>query len=178
MDKEDVVHIYTMEYYSAIKKNKIGSFVDGSRVCHTKNIRKRKKKLYIKAYMWKREKWHRWTYFQGRSRDTDVENGHVDTAGRECGMNWDSRIDWYTSPLIASENLLYSHRAQLSDDEWLRSGTWGREGRPRGRGYPNVYRWFTSTYSRDEHNIVNQLHSNKNLFKQINFRKSSYCTEA
>ena len=23
MDKEDVVHIYTMEYYSAIKKNKI-----------------------------------------------------------------------------------------------------------------------------------------------------------
>ena len=26
MDKEDVVHIYTMEYYSAIKRNKIGSF--------------------------------------------------------------------------------------------------------------------------------------------------------
>ena len=26
MDKEDVVHIYTIEYYSAIKKNKIMSF--------------------------------------------------------------------------------------------------------------------------------------------------------
>ena len=26
MDKEDVVHIYTMEYYSAIKKNKIMPF--------------------------------------------------------------------------------------------------------------------------------------------------------
>ena len=47
MDKEDVVHIYTMEYYSAIKKNKIGSFVDGSRVCHTKNIRKRKKNCIL-----------------------------------------------------------------------------------------------------------------------------------
>ena len=28
MDKEDVVHIYTMEYYSAIKRNRIGSFVE------------------------------------------------------------------------------------------------------------------------------------------------------
>ena len=30
MDKEDVVYIYiyTMEYYSVIKRNKIGSFVD------------------------------------------------------------------------------------------------------------------------------------------------------
>ena len=26
MDKEDVVHIYIMEYYSAIKKNEIMSF--------------------------------------------------------------------------------------------------------------------------------------------------------
>ena len=26
MDKEDVVHIYTMEYYSAIKRNKIELF--------------------------------------------------------------------------------------------------------------------------------------------------------
>ena len=28
MDKENVVYIYTMEYYSAIKRNKIGSFVE------------------------------------------------------------------------------------------------------------------------------------------------------
>ena len=28
MDKEDVVYIYRMEYYSAIKRNEIGSFVD------------------------------------------------------------------------------------------------------------------------------------------------------
>ena len=27
MDKEDVVYIYIMEYYSAIKRNEIGSFV-------------------------------------------------------------------------------------------------------------------------------------------------------
>ena len=28
MDKEDVVHIYSMEYYSAIKRNESGSFVE------------------------------------------------------------------------------------------------------------------------------------------------------
>ena len=28
MAKEEVVHIYTMEYYSAIKRNEIGSFVE------------------------------------------------------------------------------------------------------------------------------------------------------
>ena len=28
MGKEDVVHIYMMEYYSAIKRNEIGSFVE------------------------------------------------------------------------------------------------------------------------------------------------------
>ena len=28
MDKEVMVHIYTMEYYSAIKRNQIGSFVE------------------------------------------------------------------------------------------------------------------------------------------------------
>ena len=28
MDKEDVVHIYAVEYYSAIKRSEIGSFVE------------------------------------------------------------------------------------------------------------------------------------------------------
>ena len=31
------------------------------------------------------EKWYRCTYFQGRDRDTDVENKHVDTERKEKG---------------------------------------------------------------------------------------------
>ena len=38
MHKEDVVHIYTMAYYTAIKKNEINAIcsnMDGPRDCHT-----------------------------------------------------------------------------------------------------------------------------------------------
>ena len=41
--------------------------------------------------MWPLEKWYRWTCLQGRNRDTDVGNGHVDTGvGR---MNWEVGTD-------------------------------------------------------------------------------------
>ena len=30
---------------------------------------------------------------QGRNRDADVENGHVDTEGRVSGTNWEIRTD-------------------------------------------------------------------------------------
>ena len=47
---------------------------------------------------------------QGRNRDIDVENGHVDAGVEgEDGMNWEIRIDIYTLPcvnLIASGNML------------------------------------------------------------------------
>ena len=56
-------YIYTMEYYSAIKRNKIGSFVemwmDLESVIQTEVSQKEKKKSYINAYMWNLEKWNR-----------------------------------------------------------------------------------------------------------------------
>ena len=53
--------------------------------------------------MWNLETWYRLTYLQGRNRDTDVENGHVD-------MNWELGIDMCALPCvkqIAIRNLLY-----------------------------------------------------------------------
>ena len=56
--------------------------------------------------MWNLDKWYRWTSLQGRNRDTDVENKHMDTkegkwrgggVGRgDGGMNWEIGIDIYT----------------------------------------------------------------------------------
>ena len=56
MDKEEVVYIYTVEYYSAIKRRKIGLFfrdMDGPRDCHRVTLVRKRKILYINKYIWK-----------------------------------------------------------------------------------------------------------------------------
>ena len=54
-------YIYTMEYYSAIKRNEIGSFVemwmDLESVIQSEVSQKQI--LYVNAYMWNLEKWYR-----------------------------------------------------------------------------------------------------------------------
>ena len=62
MEKDDVTHIYhTVECYSAIKKNRIESFVemwmDLETVIQSEVSQKEKNILYINAYMWILEKW-------------------------------------------------------------------------------------------------------------------------
>ena len=87
MDKE-MWYIYTMEYYTDIKRNKSGSFVEmwnGPRVGHTEWSKSEREKqiLYINAYIWNLEGWYWWTYLQGSSGDTDTENRFTDTVGKE-----------------------------------------------------------------------------------------------
>ena len=56
-------HIYTMEYYSAIKRNKIELFavrwMDLESVIQSEVSQKEKKISYINTYMWILEKWYR-----------------------------------------------------------------------------------------------------------------------
>ena len=56
-------YIYTMEYYSAVKRNEIGSFVemwmDLESVIQSEVSQKEKTNTYINAYMWNLEKWYR-----------------------------------------------------------------------------------------------------------------------
>ena len=40
---------------------------------------------YINTYMWNLEKWHRLSYLQSRSRDTDIKNKYMDTEGGKGG---------------------------------------------------------------------------------------------
>ena len=58
MDKEDVVYIYTMEYYSAIKKNEIMPFaaawMDLEIIVLSKSDRERQ--IYDITYMWNLKK--------------------------------------------------------------------------------------------------------------------------
>ena len=54
-------YIYTMEYYSAIKRNEIGSLVetwiDLLECVIQSEVRKEKQILYINALIWNLEKW-------------------------------------------------------------------------------------------------------------------------
>ena len=51
---EDVIHVYTMEYHSVIKRNKIGSFaetwVDLEHVIYSE-VSHKEKNMYINVYM-------------------------------------------------------------------------------------------------------------------------------
>ena len=88
-----------MEYYSAIKRNEIGSFVemwmDLETVIQSEVSQKEKNKYHILTHIWNlKENWYRRSYLQSRNRDTDVENKRMDTKGeREGGMNWEIGID-------------------------------------------------------------------------------------
>ena len=52
---------------------------------------------HINAYIWNPDKQYWWTYLQGRNRDTDAENGHVDPM-REGGMKGERNTDICTLP--------------------------------------------------------------------------------
>ena len=56
-------YIYLMEYYSAIKRNEIGSFVemwmDLGSVIQNEMSESENQISYINAYMWNLEKWYR-----------------------------------------------------------------------------------------------------------------------
>ena len=55
-------YIYTMECYSAITRNEIGSFVEMSMDLENviqSEVSQKEKNKYINAYMWNLEKWYR-----------------------------------------------------------------------------------------------------------------------
>ena len=68
-------YIYTMEYYSVIKKeqnNVICSKMDVRGDCHTEWSKSEKEKyhFYVESFL---KKLYKWTYLQNRNRVTDVE---------------------------------------------------------------------------------------------------------
>jgi len=99
-----------MKYYSAIKRNKIGSFVetwmDLESVIQNEISQKEINKYHILTHICgistngiNSVQSLRWTYFQGSN--IDAENKHLDTRGAgESGTNWKTGIDIYTLPCV------------------------------------------------------------------------------
>ena len=75
-------HIYAMEYYSAIKKNKIMPFAATWMDIEIIILNKLEKdKYHMISLMWNLKIWYKWTYLQNRNRVTDVENKLTVTRG-------------------------------------------------------------------------------------------------
>ena len=146
----------------ATKRNKTGSFVvtsmDLESVIQTEE-RRRKTNVHINTCRWNLEKWHRWTYLQGRYRDIDIKNGRQtqkgdgeDRTGREV------RTDIHTLPLWSRQRDGACYTAQRGQLGTL----WGREERD-GGGAPSrggdvyMYSWFTLLNSRHSHNMVKSI---------------------
>ena len=80
-------YIYTMEYYSAIKKewnNAIYSNIDGPRDYHIKWSKPKTNIIWYHLYL-ESTIWHKWTYLQNRKRLTDMENKLTVTKGESGG---------------------------------------------------------------------------------------------
>ena len=71
-----------MEYYSAIKRNKFGSFVEMWMVLETviqsEINQKEKNKYCVLMHMWNLGKWQLNLYLQGRNRYANTENRFID----------------------------------------------------------------------------------------------------
>ena len=81
-------YIYTMEYYSAIRKNEIMTFAatwtDLGIIILSKSDRERQISYDI-IYMQNLKKWYKLTYLQNRNRLTDLENKLMVTGGKGGG---------------------------------------------------------------------------------------------
>ena len=98
MDKKDVVHIYNRILLSHRKEQNwvIHRDLGWPRVYRTKWNKSEIERqiLLINAYMWNLEKWYRWTFLQGGSRETEVDKGHVDMEG---WWRWDELREYIPS---------------------------------------------------------------------------------
>ena len=133
-------YVYTMEYYSSIKKNAFESVLVRWWTLEPvlqSEVSQKEKILHINAYIWNLEKWLWWTFLQGRNGDTDIENWLVDPVGEgESRTNGESSNDVDT-PLRVKQIAIGKSLCNTGSPAWClwwsRGVGWGGEGGSRGR---------------------------------------------
>ena len=82
-------YIYTMEYYSTIKKNEImpsaATWMDLEIVTEWSKSDREGKISYDIPYWRSNKRKYKWTYLQNRNRLTDLENKHIVVRAGEGG---------------------------------------------------------------------------------------------
>ena len=137
-------YVYTVEYYSTIKKNTFESvlvrWMDLEPIIQSEV--RQKEKQYTNAYIWNLERWWWWPCMRDSKRDTDVLNSHLDSVGEgKDGMIWENGIE--TCKLsyvkwIASPGSMHDTGCLRLMNRWPRGMLWG--GRWKGvSGWEHVY---------------------------------------
>ena len=98
-------YIYTMEYYSAIKRSiwVSSNEVDEPKACYTEWSKSEKDRqiLYINPYIWNLEKWYWRSYMQGSKGNTDVKNRLLDSVEEgEDRMIWENSTEMHVLPYV------------------------------------------------------------------------------
>jgi len=108
-------YIHTMEYYSAIKRNEIGSFVEMwiDPETFTQSEAEREQILYVNEYMWNTENGIDAGIDDPVCKakiETQIQRKNVRTARRERqGMNWENGVDVYTLLMLGIKKLMRTH---------------------------------------------------------------------
>ena len=93
-------YIYTMEYYSAIKRNAFESvlmrWMKLEPIIHSEVCQKEKNKCRILTYIYIQnlEKWYIRTYLQGSNGETDIENRLMDMRRGKERVRCMERVAW------------------------------------------------------------------------------------
>ena len=91
-------YIYTMEYYSAIKRNAFESilirWMNLESVMQSEVSQKEKHKYHSNAYIKNLEKWYLRIYLQGNNGETDIENRLMDIGRGEERVRCMERVTW------------------------------------------------------------------------------------
>ena len=140
-------YIQIMEYYSAIKRNEIGSFVeiwmDLESVIQSEVSQKEQNK-YILMHICGIQKNGTDEPICRAGIETQTQRMDMWTRGREGagGMNWEIRFDINRVPCvkqIASGNLLYSTGSSAQCSVMAQRGGMEGQGGPRARGNMDTY---------------------------------------
>ena len=158
-------YIYTMEYYSAIKRNTfesvLMSWMNLEPIIQNEVSQKVKDKYCILMRIFRIEKWYWRIYLQGSNGETAIENRLMDMRGEErvrCmeRVTWKLALPYVKYPTriccLAQEiqtGALYQPRGVGWGGRW--------EGGSQGRRDMYTYGWFMLRFDRKQQNSVKQL---------------------
>ena len=147
-------YIYTMEYDSAIKKNKIIPFaaiwMDLESVKLSEVNQRRINITWHPLYVECKKKQYKWTYLQNRNRLTDLQNKLIASGGKGEGEGILRELGMYLYTLLYTRTCCTAHGPLL-----LVMWQHGWEGSLGKNGYAYMYGWIPPLlFSWSYHNMV------------------------